>query len=86
MWKNYERKSLSNLRNYCDLGLEAMRQVTKILPKDGYSPVRNLNWALTHCRARDMARFPSHVVMRIVSRNILSPFARYHKCMSVPKI
>ena len=86
MWKNYERKSLSNLKNYCDFGLEAMRQVTKIHRRDGYSPVRDLNWALTHCGARDMARLRSQVVMRIVSRNILSPSARYHKRMSVPTI
>ena len=87
MWKNYERKwSLSNLRNYRGLGLEAMWQVTKTLRQDGWSPVRDLNWALTHCRARNMAPFCSHVVMRIVSRNILPPSARYHKDISVHTI
>jgi hypothetical protein len=61
MWKNYERKVSSNLRNYRGLGLEAMRQVTKTLRQDGWSQFRDLNWALTQCRARDLARFSSYV-------------------------
>jgi len=80
MWK----WSLSNLRNYRDLGLEAMTQVTKTLRQGGWSPVRDLNWALTQCSARDMTWFCSHVIMGIVSWDILSPFPRCHKDMSVP--
>jgi len=86
LWVMMWKWSLSNLRNYRGLGLEAMRQLTKTLRQDGWSPVRDLNWALTQCSARDKAWFCRHVIMRIVLRDILSPSARCHKDMSVPTI